>query len=73
MARQKPSGIGELRAIIEDAFERRATLTMSEIDGSTRPSVEQAIELLESGKQRVAELYARWEELERIRAGAEAS
>jgi 2,3,4,5-tetrahydropyridine-2-carboxylate N-succinyltransferase len=55
MARQKPSGVAELRAIIEDAFERRATLTPSEIDGSTRPAVEHAIELLESGKQRVAE------------------
>jgi len=55
MARQKPSGVGELRAIIEDAFERRATLTPSEIDGSTRPAVETVIELLESGKQRVAE------------------
>ena len=55
MARQKPAGIAELHAIIEDAFERRATLTPSEIDGSTRPAVEQVIALLESGKQRVAE------------------
>src|SRR4249919_1347634 len=55
MARQKPSGTSELRAIIDDAFERRATLTPSEIDGSTRPAVETVIELLESGKQRVAE------------------
>ncbi len=55
MARQKPAGITELRAIIEDAFERRATLTVSEIDGSTRPAVEQVVGLLESGKQRVAE------------------
>ena len=55
MARQKPSGVMELRAIIEDAFERRATLTSSEIDGSTRPAVESAIQMLESGKQRVAE------------------
>jgi len=55
MARQKAPDVAELRAIIEDAFERRATLTPSEIDGSTRPAVEQAIELLESGRQRVAE------------------
>jgi 2,3,4,5-tetrahydropyridine-2-carboxylate N-succinyltransferase len=55
MARQKPSGIAELRAIIDDAFDRRATLTSSEIDGSTRPAVEQTIALLESGRQRVAE------------------
>jgi len=44
----------ELRAIIEDAFERRAQLTGAEIDGSTRPAVEQAIAGLESGEFRVA-------------------
>ena len=53
MARKKPS-TEQLQAIIEDAFERRATLTAMEIDGSTRPAVEEAIELLESGKARVA-------------------
>jgi 2,3,4,5-tetrahydropyridine-2-carboxylate N-succinyltransferase len=46
---------GQLRAIIEDAFERRASLTAAEIDGSTRSAVEQAIALLESGRARVAE------------------
>ena len=49
MARKKP-GTDQLQAIIEDAFERRATLSVAEIDGSTRPAVEEAIELLESGK-----------------------
>ncbi len=53
MARKKPS-TEQLQAIIEDAFERRATLTAAEIEGSTRPAVEEAIALLESGKGRVA-------------------
>jgi len=55
MAKAKAAVVEQLRAIIEDAFERRATLTAAEIDGSTRPAVEQAIELLEAGKLRVAE------------------
>ncbi|KFN49818.1 hypothetical protein P873_09095 [Arenimonas composti TR7-09 = DSM 18010] len=53
MARKKPD-TEQLRTIIEDAFERRATLSLAEIEGSTRPAVEEAIELLESGKARVA-------------------
>ena len=44
MAKPKSAVVDQLRAIVEDAFERRATLTTSEIDGSTRPAVEQAIE-----------------------------
>ncbi len=55
MAKKKPDNDEHLRTIIEDAFERRANLTTAEIDGSTRPSVEQAIALLESGHARVAE------------------
>ena len=55
MAKQKISVDEELQAIIEDAFDRRANLTVAEIDGSTRPAVEQAIALLESGQDRVAE------------------
>jgi len=55
MAKAKAAVVEQLRAIIEDAFERRATLTAAEIDGSTRPAVEQAIELLEAGRLRVAE------------------
>lgn len=61
MARKKP-GTEQLQAIIEDAFERRATLSVAEIDGSTRPAVEEAIALLESGKARVATPGAKgWE------------
>ncbi|TNJ34269.1 2,3,4,5-tetrahydropyridine-2,6-dicarboxylate N-succinyltransferase [Arenimonas terrae] len=61
MARKKPN-TEQLQAIIEDAFERRATLSVAEIDGSTRPAVEEAIELLESGKARVATPSAKgWE------------
>ncbi len=44
----------QLQSIIEDAFERRATLSLAEIEGSTKPAVEEAIALLESGKARVA-------------------
>ena len=54
MAEANPAEAG-LRAAIEDAFERRATLTADEIDRSTRPAVERAIALLESGEARVAE------------------
>jgi 2,3,4,5-tetrahydropyridine-2,6-dicarboxylate N-succinyltransferase len=54
MAASKP-GTEQLQALIEDAFERRATLSAAEIDGSTRPAVEEAIALLESGQARVAE------------------
>jgi 2,3,4,5-tetrahydropyridine-2-carboxylate N-succinyltransferase len=53
MARKKPA-TDQLQVIIEDAFERRATLSAAEIDGSTRPAVEDAIALLESGQARVA-------------------
>lgn len=45
----------ELQAVIESAFERRATLTVDEIDGSTRPAVERVIDGLEEGTFRVAE------------------
>ncbi len=45
----------DLRAAIEDAFERRATLTTAEIDSNTRPLVEQVMDRLESGAARVAE------------------
>ena len=44
----------DLRPIIESAFARRAELTASEIDGSTRLVVEQVIAGLESGAFRVA-------------------
>lgn len=45
----------ELKFIIDSAFERRTTLTMDEIEGSTRPAVERVIDGLESGQFRVAE------------------
>jgi len=44
-----------LQQTIEDAWERRAALTASEIDSSLRPMIEEAIAGLESGKLRVAE------------------
>ncbi len=50
--------LAQLRATIEDAFERRASLTVTEIDASTRPAVEEVIDLLESGRLRVAEPLA---------------
>ncbi|MCL1499393.1 2,3,4,5-tetrahydropyridine-2,6-dicarboxylate N-succinyltransferase [Xanthomonas nasturtii] len=50
-----PVGHDELKVGIESAFERRATLTMDEIDGSTRAIVTRVIDGLESGEFRVAE------------------
>jgi 2,3,4,5-tetrahydropyridine-2-carboxylate N-succinyltransferase len=55
MARKKAESLVQLRAIVESAFERRAALTTSEIDGSTRPAVDAVIAKLEAGKLRVAE------------------
>ncbi|MBS7456356.1 2,3,4,5-tetrahydropyridine-2,6-dicarboxylate N-succinyltransferase [Coralloluteibacterium stylophorae] len=62
MPRKTPSrvatardGTEELKVIIEGAFERRGALTSAEIEGSTRPAVERALEGLESGEFRVAE------------------
>lgn len=48
-------GRDELKFGIESAFDRRATLTMDEIDGSTRAIVTRVIDGLESGQFRVAE------------------
>ncbi len=45
----------ELRFLIDSAWERRTTLTLEEIEGSTRPAVDRAIEGLEKGLLRVAE------------------
>jgi len=47
--------IETLRPFIEDAFERRATLTNEEINSAVKPAVEQVMALLESGQARVAE------------------
>jgi len=45
----------ELRFTIDSAWERRTMLTLDEIEGSTRPTVERVIDGLESGEFRVAE------------------
>ncbi|WP_435012816.1 2,3,4,5-tetrahydropyridine-2,6-dicarboxylate N-succinyltransferase [Xanthomonas arboricola] len=50
-----PVGADELKFGIESAFERRASLTVDEIDGSTRAIVTRVIDGLESGEFRVAE------------------
>lgn len=51
----KGPGIDELKFMVDSAFERRAMLTLDEIEGSTRPTVERVISGLESGEFRVAE------------------
>jgi 2,3,4,5-tetrahydropyridine-2-carboxylate N-succinyltransferase len=51
----KGPGVDELKFMIESAWERRTMLTLDEIDGSTRPTVERVIEGLETGEFRVAE------------------
>ena len=55
MTQQDPAARAELQRAIEDAFDRRASLTAEEIDRSVRPTVEHVISLLESGAARVAE------------------
>lgn len=54
---RKPAspGVEELKFGIESAFERRATLTLHELEGSTKPLVNRVIDGLESGEFRVAE------------------
>ncbi|HEU0305504.1 MAG TPA: 2,3,4,5-tetrahydropyridine-2,6-dicarboxylate N-succinyltransferase [Lysobacter sp.] len=54
-AAPKGPGVEELKFMVDSAFERRAMLTIDEIDGSTRPTVERVIEGLEKGEFRVAE------------------
>ena len=51
----KAAAHDELKFLIDSAFERRSMLTPDEVEGSTRPAVERAIEGLESGELRVAE------------------
>jgi 2,3,4,5-tetrahydropyridine-2-carboxylate N-succinyltransferase len=61
--RRKPAGSDlpmatphdELRFAIESAWERRTSLTVGEIEGSTKPDVERVIAALEAGELRVAE------------------
>ena len=55
MTQQDPAVMAELRAALEEAFDRRGSLSAEEIDEAVRPRVEQAISLLESGEARVAE------------------
>jgi len=45
----------QLASLIDDAFERRASLAQSEIETHLRPAVGQVLDLLESGELRVAE------------------
>lgn len=52
---RNPASTDELRAVIEDAFERRETLAADELAGSIAPIVERAIAGIESGELRVAE------------------
>lgn len=47
--------MSDLQATIEAAFERRADITPSNVDASTREAVNEALNLLDSGKARVAE------------------
>ncbi len=44
-----------IKKIIEEAFERRANITPENVDEHVKYSVNEAIELLDNGKQRVAE------------------
>ena len=55
MPRRKTPVLADLQPIIESAFERRASLSEAEIEGSLREMVETVVAALESGKARVAE------------------
>ena len=55
MMENDPGADSALRALIEDAFERRGSLTAEEIDDSVRALVERVVDRLESGALRVAE------------------
>jgi 2,3,4,5-tetrahydropyridine-2-carboxylate N-succinyltransferase len=46
--------MSSIEALINDTFERRNELTSDEIEREIRPAVEQALDLLESGRARVA-------------------
>jgi 2,3,4,5-tetrahydropyridine-2-carboxylate N-succinyltransferase len=49
--------MNHLRAIIESAYEQRANITPANADAKIKNAVLEAIELLDSGKMRVAEKY----------------
>ncbi|WP_045727899.1 2,3,4,5-tetrahydropyridine-2,6-dicarboxylate N-succinyltransferase [Xanthomonas sp. GPE 39] len=58
IAQVKPAAtpsVDELKFMIDSAFERRAMLTLDEIEGSTRPVVNRVIDGLETGEFRVSE------------------
>ena len=55
MPRRKSPVIADLQPLIESAFERRASLSQAEIDGSLREMVETVVGQLEAGRLRVAE------------------
>ena len=55
MPRRKTPVLADLQPIIESAFERRATLSAAEVEGSLREVVETVVGALESGTARVAE------------------
>ncbi|MGY3265093.1 2,3,4,5-tetrahydropyridine-2,6-dicarboxylate N-succinyltransferase [Lysobacter sp. HA35] len=54
-AAPKGPGRDELKFMIDSAWERRTMLTVDEIDGSTRPTVNMVMDRIESGEFRVAE------------------
>jgi 2,3,4,5-tetrahydropyridine-2-carboxylate N-succinyltransferase len=47
--------MSDIKSVIEEAFERRAEITPSNVDGNVRDAVNEAIRLLDSGEARVAE------------------
>ncbi|MFT3898365.1 MAG: 2,3,4,5-tetrahydropyridine-2,6-dicarboxylate N-succinyltransferase [Thermomonas sp.] len=49
------NGVDALRFTIDSAWERRTMLTLDEIEGSTKPTVERVLDGLERGEFRVAE------------------
>ncbi|CDM91524.1 2,3,4,5-tetrahydropyridine-2,6-dicarboxylate N-succinyltransferase [Xenorhabdus bovienii] len=55
---QKLQSIIEIQAIIDNAFENRTDITPSTVDKATRDAVNQVIQMLDSGKLRVAEKIA---------------
>ncbi|PHM71679.1 2,3,4,5-tetrahydropyridine-2,6-dicarboxylate N-succinyltransferase [Xenorhabdus sp. KJ12.1] len=55
---QQIQPIAELMSIIENAFENRTSITPATVDETTRDAINQVIQMLDSGKLRVAEKIA---------------
>ncbi|WP_446469889.1 2,3,4,5-tetrahydropyridine-2,6-dicarboxylate N-succinyltransferase [Xenorhabdus stockiae] len=55
---QQIQPIAELMGIIESAFENRTNITPATVDETTRDAINQVIQMLDSGKLRVAEKIA---------------